>query len=230
VKVIAPSLEIFLRPEGGEVLRALEIYGRTCYKSEDRITRDSAEGFVRRLIKSGHHSVIEHAAATVRFVCDRGVTHELVRHRLAAYSQESTRYANYGQNKFGGQITVIRPLFWLPGTTAYELWLEAMAAAERAYLGLLAAGARPQEARAVLPHSLKTELVMTANLREWRHVLGLRCGRAAHPQIREIMLPLLSEFNRRLPAVFEDILRAHEADIAELACQERAWDEAASRV
>jgi thymidylate synthase (FAD) len=229
VKIIAPSFEILFLPDGPEVLRALESYGRTCYKSEDRITPDSAEGFVRRIIKSGHHSVIEHAGATVRFVCDRGVTHELVRHRLAAYSQESTRYANYAQDKFGGEITVIRPLFWLPGGAAYELWRQAMQAAEKAYLDLLAAGARPQEARGVLPNSLKTEIVMTANLREWRHVLGLRGGRAAHPQIREIMLPLLAEFNRRLPAVFEDIHRAHAADIAELAGQVRAWDEAAGR-
>jgi thymidylate synthase (FAD) len=229
VKIIAPSFEILALPEGAEVMRALELFGRTCYKSEDRITEDSAEGFVRRIIKSGHHSVIEHVAATVRFVCDRGVTHELVRHRLAAYSQESTRYANYGQEKFGGQITLVRPLFWLPGTPAYELWLAAMATAERAYLDLLAAGARPQEARGVLPNSLKTEIVMTANLREWRHVLALRGGKAAHPQIREIMLPLLAEFNRRLPAVFEDIHRAHAADIDELARQARVWDEAAGR-
>lgn len=229
MKVIAPSYEILALPEAGQVLRALETYGRTCYKSEDRITADSADGFVRRIIKSGHHSVIEHVAATVRFVCDRGVTHELVRHRLAAYSQESTRYANYGQEKFGGQITVIRPLFWLPGSAAYGLWLAAMAAAERAYLDLLAGGARPQEARGVLPNSLKTEIVMTANLREWRHVLGLRASKAAHPQIREITLPLLAEMHRRLPAVFEDLHRAHEADIAELDRQVRAWDEAAAR-
>jgi thymidylate synthase (FAD) len=228
VKIIAPSFVILALPAGAEVLRALESFGRTCYKSEDKITADSAEGFVRRIIKSGHHSVIEHVAATVRFVCDRGVTHELVRHRLAAYSQESTRYANYGQDKFGGEITVIRPLFWLPGSAPYELWRASMAAAERAYLDLLAAGARPQEARGVLPNSLKTEIVMTANLREWRHVLGLRAGKAAHPQIREIMLPLLAEMNRRLPAVFEDVHRAHEADIAELARQTRAWDEAAA--
>ncbi len=192
-------------PEGETVLRNLELAGRTCYKSETLITPDSAAGFVRRILKSGHHSVIEHSAVTVRFITDRGVTHELVRHRLAAYSQESTRYANYGKDKFGREITVIRPLFWDPDSDEYRLWLQAMQAAEQAYLALLDAGAQPQQARSVLPNSLKTEIVMTANLREWRHVLGLRCDKASHPQIREIMLPLLGELHAGLPVIFEDL-------------------------
>ncbi|MFH1060268.1 MAG: FAD-dependent thymidylate synthase [Pseudomonadota bacterium] len=224
MKVIAPSFAILFLPEGQELLANLELAGRTCYKSEDRITPDSAAGFVRRILASGHHSVIEHASATVRFVCDRGVTHELVRHRLAAYSQESTRYANYSQDKFGNEITVIRPLFWQKGSQAHLRWRQAMLAAESAYLDLLAQGARPQEARAVLPNSLKTEIVMTANLREWRHVLGLRCARPAHPQIREIMLPLLAELRRRLPAIFTDLAEKFADDIAEMARLAAAWD------
>lgn len=226
MKVIAPSFEILFLPESDEVLGALERYGRTCYKSEEKITPDSAADFVRRIIKSGHHSVIEHVSMTVRFVCDRGVTHELVRHRLAAYSQESTRYANYSQDKFGGEITVICPLFWLPDSPQYQAWFRAMEQAEAAYLALLAAGARPQEARSVLPHSLKTEIVMTANLREWRHVLGLRSGRAAHPQIREIMLPLIAEAHRRLPVVFEDLLQTYLPDIEALQRQVDAFNAA----
>lgn len=205
MRIIDPSFEIMHMAESGDLLRLLELAGRVCYKSEDRITEDSAADFIGRIVRSGHESVIEHAGATVRFVCDRGVTHELVRHRLASYSQESTRYANYAKDKFGREITVIRPHFWAEDDARYELWKQAMLAAEKAYLDLVDAGATAQEARSVLPNSLKTEIVMTANLREWRHVLKLRCDTPAHPQIRQVMLPLLVEFNRRLPALFGDL-------------------------
>lgn len=221
MRVIPPSHQILFMPEGEAVLKNIELAGRTCYKSEDLITPDSAAGFVGRILKSGHHSVIEHATATVRFITDRGVTHELVRHRLAAYSQESTRYANYGKDKFGREITVIRPLFWDPDSDEYRTWLESMQAAERAYMALLDAGAQPQQARSVLPNSLKTEIVMTANLREWRHVLGLRSDKASHPQIREIMLPLLKELHGLLPALFEDLRQRFEADIDSFAKRAR---------
>ena len=217
MRVIPPSHQVLFLPPGPALLANLELAGRTCYKSEHRITTDSATSFVRAIIKSGHHSVIEHASVTVRFVCDRGVSHELVRHRLAAYSQESTRYANYGQERFGREITVIRPLFWPRGSVAYARWEQAMLAAETAYLELLDLGAKAQEARAVLPNSLKTEVVMTANLREWRHVFNLRCAAAAHPQIREIMLPLLAELSQDLPVVFEDLARRFAPEIRSLA-------------
>ena len=213
MRIVSPGFTIMSMPDGDEVLKHIEAAGRTCYKSEDKITPDSAAKFVRMILKSGHESVVEHASATVRFVCDRGVTHELVRHRLAAYSQESTRYANYSKDKFGNEISVIRPIFWKEGTDGYARWERAMADAERAYLGLVEVGARPEEARSVLPNSLKTEIVMTANLREWRHVFKLRCAGPAHPQIREIMLPLLDEFNRRMPAVFGDLHERFAADI-----------------
>lgn len=217
MKIIAPSHEILFLPEEQAMLANLELVGRTCYKSEERISEASARGFVQRLIASGHHSVIEHASISVRFTCDRGVTHELVRHRLAAFSQESTRYANYSQDKFGGEITVIRPLFWASGTLAYALWHQSMLQTEAAYLELLGLGAQPQQARSVLPNSLKTEIVMTANLREWRHVLGLRCGKASHPQMREIALPLLSHFQQAVPVVFDDIFEKYQDDCREMA-------------
>lgn len=203
MRIIPPSHEILYMPDGDTILKTIELAGRTCYKSEDKITPDSAAAFIRRITRSGHHSVIEHMNITVRFICDRGVSHELVRHRLAAYSQESTRYANYARDKFGNEITVIRPFFWAENSPAYQDWLTAMAHAERIYLKLIREGASPQEARSVLPNSLKTEVVMTANLREWKHVLNLRCSRAAHPQIREIMLPLLADLHKRVPVVFE---------------------------
>ncbi|MFP4429119.1 MAG: FAD-dependent thymidylate synthase [Desulfovermiculus sp.] len=208
MRVIQPGHEIVFMPGTDEILRLLELAGRTCYKSEDKITDDSAAGFVGRIVRSGHESVIEHANITVRFIIDRGVSHELVRHRLAAYSQESTRYANYSQERFGREITVIKPCFWDLGSPEYELWEKAMCQAEEAYMQLLDQGASPQQARAVLPNSLKTEVVMTANLREWRHVFRLRCQKAAHPQIREVMLGLLADLQNRIPVLFDDLARS----------------------
>jgi thymidylate synthase (FAD) len=205
MRVIQPGHEIVFMPQPEEILRLLELAGRTCYKSEDKITEDSAADFVGRIVRSGHESVIEHANVTVRFIVDRGVSHELVRHRLAAYSQESTRYANYSQERFGREITVITPCFWEEGSPEYDIWEKAIRRAEKAYMQLLEQGASPQQARSVLPNSLKTEIVMTANLREWRHVFRLRCQKAAHPQIREVMLGLLTEMQSRIPVLFDDL-------------------------
>lgn len=205
MRIVEPHFEIMDPIDGDWILCKIERAGRTCYRSEDRITPDSAPAFIRRILNSGHHSVIEHISITVKFICDRGVTHELVRHRLASYSQESTRYANYSKDRFGKEITVIRPPFWPEDSPVYGQWCEAMKAAETHYMCLIEMGAMPQEARTVLPNSLKTEIVMTCNIREWRHVFGLRCTPPAHPQIREIMLPLLDEFHRRIPVLFDDL-------------------------
>lgn len=207
MNIIFPKHEIMFVPD--EILRRIEFAGRTCYKSEDRIDDRSAKGFVARILASGHHSVIEHINVTVKFVCDRGVTHELVRHRLASYSQESTRYADYSKDKFKHEITVIKPVFWDEGSPQYKLWLSSVKQSERTYMQLLESGASPEQARSVLPNSLKTEIVMTANIREWRHVLSLRCSPAAHPQMREIMLPLLKEFTERIPVLFDDIYETY---------------------
>lgn len=214
MKIVEPSFAILACPEPAAVLGLLEAAARTCYKSEDRMGPGTAEPLIRRIIRLGHESVLEHAAVTVRIVCDRGVSHELVRHRLCSFSQESTRYANYAGERFGREITVVRPFFWAEDSAPYRLWREAMAACERAYLALVDAGASPQEARSVLPNSLKTEVVMTANLRQWRHVLRLRCAPAAHPQMRQVMLPLLAEMARRVPVVFEDVAQEFAADLA----------------
>lgn len=205
MQIISPSVDILSTVDGHEVLKRLEIVGRTCYKSENLITDTSAETFVRKLIARGHEAIIEHESISVRFTCDRGVSHELVRHRLASYAQESTRYCNYSQDKFGGEITVIKPCFLLEGTEAYRQWEWTMHQAECAYFDLLDIGLSPQEARCVLPNSLKTEVVMTANLREWRTVLRLRCSKVAHPQMREVMLVLLEKLHSLIPAVFDDI-------------------------
>jgi len=205
MRILEPTFEIVSMPDPDAALSVIEQAGRTCYKSEHKMQEGSAGDFIRRILRSGHESVIEHGSVTVRFICDRGVSHELVRHRLAAYSQESTRYANYARERFGSEISVIRPSFWSEDSPEFALWQEAMEKCEAAYMELLSQGAKPQQARAVLPNSLKTEVVMTANFREWRHVFRLRCSRAAHPQIREVMLPLLEEMSKRFPPLFEDV-------------------------
>jgi thymidylate synthase (FAD) len=205
MKIIKPSVEIMTPMFGVDIQKHLELCGRVCYKSESSITEDSADAFLRNVISRGHESVIEHFNITVKFTVDRGVSHEIVRHRLASYSQESTRYCNYGHGKFGGELTSIRPCFWDDDSKSYKLWLIAMQKIENYYIGLLNRGATPQEARSVLPNSLKTELIMTANLREWRHFLKLRISPAAHPQIREVAIPLAHAMAEAMPAVFCDM-------------------------
>ena len=204
MKIIEPSFEI-VPVNGEEILKNIERAGRTCDKSEDKITADSARKFVAAIIKSGHESVIEHEKVTARIICDRGVTHEIVRHRIASYSQESTRYCNYGNDKFGNELTFIKPCFWKEDDPKYMTWKYAMKNAEQAYMDLIRLGATPQEARSVLPNSLKTEIVVTMNLREWRHFFKLRTSPAAHPQIREVAIPMLERFKEIIPIVFDDI-------------------------
>jgi thymidylate synthase (FAD) len=186
-------------------LKKIESIGRTCYKSENNITEDSAEEFCRKLIKRGHEAMIEHHIESVRIVCDRGVSHELVRHRLASFAQESTRYCNYSQDKFGKEITVVNPTRHFKSSIASDIWSAAMYNAEQAYNKLIELGESPQMARSVLPNSLKTEIVVTANLREWRTIFKLRTPPTAHPQMRVIMNQLLMAFKTNLPVFFEDL-------------------------
>lgn len=204
MKIIEPKVELINAPDYATLLSTVEQAGRTCYKSEDKITDGSAEKFVRNILKRGHEAVIEHASFTVHFTCDRGVSHEIVRHRLAAYCQESTRYCNYSKDGFGGEITVIEPSWCSEGDPAYEVWKKACQRAELAYFDLMSIGCSPQESRSVLPNSLKTEVVMTANMREWRHFLRLRTASAAHPDMREVAKMLLTEMKNRYPVFFED--------------------------
>ena len=205
MKIIKPYAEIVDNINGQDVLKKIEMCGRVCYKSECRIKDGSAEKFVASIVSRGHEAVLEHVSVTVKFVVDRGVSHEIVRHRLASYCQESTRYCNYMKDDFGTEITVIKPFFLDEGTAGWFFWATGCEEAERAYFKLLEFGCSPQEARAVLPNSLKTELVMTANLREWRTFFKLRTAEAAHPQMREVTKPLLEEFKKTIPVVFDDI-------------------------
>lgn len=205
MKIIKAGYEIMDKIDGAEILKKIERCGRTCYKSEDKITDDSARTFVSGIIKRGHESVLEHVSFTVKFIVDRGVSHELVRHRIASFSQESTRYCNYDDDKFGGEITVIAPCFLIENTPGWNFWKISCVFSEGRYFEMLGYGCSPQEARSVLPNSLKTEVVMTANLREWQHFLRLRASPAAHPQMREVTVPLLAELKQLIPVVFDDI-------------------------
>lgn len=212
MNVIKPSTHILTSGDRSSILQLLELAGRTCYKSEDRITPDSAAKFVGMICQRNHESVLEHVSVSVRFVCDRGVSHELVRHRIASFSQESTRYVNYG--KKGATFILPSWVTDLPEgeytghvpsgvSLGSQLWFNAMLQAEINYNLLLNQGWKPEHARSVLPNSLKTEVVVTANLREWRHIFKLRTSSAAHPQMRELMVPLQAQFAQTLPELFD---------------------------
>lgn len=217
--LVKPSFEILSIMESdyfdNDPLQLIELAGRTCYKSESKISKDSSKKFVEMINKRGHESVIEHSAMTVNFICDRGVTHELVRHRLCAFSQESTRYVNY----IGGCTFVIPPWVDLnpqeitkPGFAEIcdddgcnIRWMWHMWESEVRYQNLITDGWSPQQARSVLPNSTKTEIVVTANFREWKHIFKLRCTKAAHPQMRELMIPLHQKCKELIPIIFDNI-------------------------
>lgn len=211
MKIIQPSFTIEYpqsQEEGIKMLKRIEQASRTCYKSDDKITDTSYIPFIANILSRGHESVIEHEKVTMRITCDRGISHQLVRHRLASYSQESTRYCNYSDDKFGNEITVIDPsdaFGWDRLGPIYQLWYLAMINAENSYLNLIAQGAQPQAARSVLPTSLKTELVMTMNLRELRWFLASRTSAAAHPQMRQLTKPMLPELKTLIPIIFDNL-------------------------
>ena len=204
MKLIEPSFEILFIEDGDTILKRLELAGRTAYKSEDKITSESAPKFVHMLLhEKRHESVIEHGVITVRFICDRGVTHEIVRHRISSFTQESTRYCNYGKGKFGSEIT-LSPMMDNLNTDQINRRVALYNEIEKVYLAEIAEGISPQQARDNLPTCLKTEIVMTANYREWRHFFKLRTAPNAHPQIRKLATSLVTEFKKRVPVLFDD--------------------------
>ena len=228
MKLIKPYYEILTPINGDEILKTIERVARTCYKSEDKINEDSAQKITKSLIEKHQEAMIEFYDIIVKFVCDRGVSHEIVRHRLASYAQESTRYCNYSKDKFDNQITFVIPCWCntiIEGDENNQkdvslmdfAWLSAMQHAEFTYNQLIkpenwypkqpiASAWQPQQARAVLPNSLKTEINVKMNLREWRHFFKLRTSPAAHPQMREITIPLLIDFKNKIPIIFDDII------------------------
>lgn len=210
MKIISPSYKILTQiSEGGiKELQAIERISRTCYKSEDKISADgeTAKKFVGTLIRNGHEAMIEHSYLSVRFICDRGVSHEIVRHRHFSFAQESTRYVNYSSEKKAPEgIIFIKPFYYDENSEDYREWHLAMSDAEFWYLQAIKRGRRPEEARSVLPMSIKTELVVSGNYREWRHFFKLRTDKAAHPQMRELAVPLLKELQKKIPVIFDDM-------------------------
>lgn len=208
-RILYPNVDF---PEIAElVYERIELAGRTCYKSEDHIRPGSAEDFVKMLIKYGHEAMLEHASMTVKFVTDRAVSHELVRHRLASFAQESQRYCAYNKDKFSNEVTFVRPHFLKHADAdTTKIWVDSMQHAEDAYLELLKSGCKPQDARSVLPNSTKTEIVVTANMREWRHIFKLRAAGQSgkpHPDMLRLMVPLLEECKLKMPALFYDIIQ-----------------------
>lgn len=197
--------------DGLRIVKKIERHARVAYKSEGKISESSYIPFLTTVINRGHESVLEHSSFTAVFTIDRGISHELVRHRVASPTQESTRYCNYSNDRFGNEISVINPFFFMERdpyalyVPKYELWEDACRGAERAYFALLDKGASPQEARSVLPNSLKTEVALTANIREWRHIFKLRCSSLAHPQMQQVMIPLLIFCKEQIPVVFADV-------------------------
>lgn len=205
MKIVEPSFKILDELNREQILKKLEYCGRVCYKSEDKITCESASNFVSMLIRNEHESVLEHVSFSVKFIVDRGISHEIVRHRIASYSQESTRYCNYSKDKFENQISVIEPVSIVYESKEYEIWKKSCEESEKRYFELLEKGAFPETARSVLPTSLKTEIIKTANLRQWRHFIKLRKQKVSHPQIRFVTFYLLLELKKLLPEIFGDI-------------------------
>lgn len=205
MKIVLPSFEIIGYTPN--LTKVIEKGIRCAYKSEDKICDNSDIEIIGRIKNFKHESTLEHGSITVHFVTDRGVTHELVRHRLASFTQESTRYCNYGKDKFDNQVTFVEPFFFPAESRGLErkLWEDLCQQSETTYLKMLELGAKPQEARSVLPNSLKTEIIVTANPREWRHIFELRTAREAHPQIRQIICPLLARFRQIWPILFDDV-------------------------
>ena len=207
MKVIQQSYEILTDLlDSTKILKGIERVGRVCYKSESNITQDSYIKFCKMLRDRGHEAMIEHSQLSVKFIVNRAIANEIVRHRLFSFAQESTRYINYSKDKFCNEIKVIEPENLLPANSSvYQFWYNSCKNAEDAYMALLYDNVKPEIARDVLPLSTATEIVVTGNIREWRHFFKLRCDSKAHPQIVSISRKLLNELKSKIPVLFDDI-------------------------
>ena len=199
------------------VMQNLERACRTCYRSEDKITEDSYKTLLKNCINRGHESILEHEKITVRLICDIGVYKDLTRHRHASFSIESTRYCNYGKDKFENQIKFIDPVNIDHNTKLFEEWEKCCLNIEKCYIKMSKDGATPDQMRMILPHSTAANVTMTANIREWKHILELRCTKHAHPAVEQVMIPLLLEFKENMPEIFENIPYDEEFDKNKLA-------------
>ena len=188
-----------------KILKRIERACRTCYRSEDLITEDSYKNLIKNCLTRGHESILEHEKVSVRMICDVGAYKDLTRHRIASFSIESTRYCNYGKDKFDNQIKILKPVHIEEGSEIYEVWKKSMEEMEKYYMEMAALDAKPDQLRMLLPHSTAAEVNMTANIREWRHVLSLRAAKHTHPSIRSITIPILLKFKEDMPELFGDI-------------------------
>ena len=188
-----------------KMLKRIERACRTCYRSEDKVTEDSYKNLIKNCISRGHESVLEHEKVSIRMICDIGAYKDLTRHRIASFSIESTRYCNYGKDKFDNEIKFMKPVNIDEGTEVYDLFVEGLEGIEKNYLKMAELDAKPDQLRMLLPHSTASEVNMTCNLREWKHVFSLRCSKHAHPSIRQVLIPLLLKFKEDMPELFNSI-------------------------
>ena len=191
--------------DGKKMLQRIERACRTCYRSENLITENSYKKLLKNCLNRGHESILEHEKVSIRMICDIGVYKDLTRHRFGSFSIESTRYCNYGKDKFDSEIKFIKPVHIEEGSSLYNYWETGLEALEENYLKMAQEGAKPDQLRMLLPHSTAAEVNMTCNLREWKHVLSLRCTNHAHPSIRQLLIPLLLKFKKDMPEIFADV-------------------------
>lgn len=203
MKIIKPWIEIE-RIDGKNIMKNIEKACRTCYRSENLITEESYKNLIKNCLNRGHESILEHEKITIRMCCDIGVYKDLTRHRFGSFSIESTRYCNYGKDKFDNEIKFIEPCN-IDKKELFNEWYSACTEIEQRYLKMAELGATPDQMRMILPHSTAAEVVMTANIREWRHILSLRASKMTHPSVQQLMIPLLLYFKRCMPELFEDI-------------------------
>lgn len=204
MQIVDPYIQVE-KIDGKKIMRNIERACRTCYRSEGKITEESYKTLLKNCITRGHESVLEHEKITVRMYCDLGVYKDLTRHRIASFSIESTRYCNYGKDKFDNELKVIKPCNIEEGTKLYENWKKACEAIEKNYMEMSKEGALPDQLRMILPHSIGAEVTMTANIREWKHILALRASKHTHPSIRQLLIPLLLHFKEIMPEIFEAV-------------------------
>lgn len=218
MKIIKPVIEVE-DYDGIKIMKNIERACRTCYRSEGLITEDSYKKLLNNCINRGHESVLEHEKITIRMTCDIGVYKDLTRHRFGSFSIESTRYCNYGKDKFDNEIKFIEPVFYTPelekdytdatdrlNCLKTEYWIKCMSLIEKYYMTMQKdTNATPDELRMILPHSTAAQVTMTANIREWRHILDLRTKKMTHPSIRQILIPLLLKFKKDMPELFDSI-------------------------
>lgn len=206
MKIVPQTVEILTPIDGTYICKFIEKCARNCYKSEKSITEDSYKTMLERLIKSGHTAMLEHFNITVKLVTNVGCYKDLTRHRMASYAIESTRWCNYDKDKFGNELTFTDPIHIDHNKEEYKIWFETMQTIENNYMKMSELGCKPDQMRMILPHSTKADVIMTANIREWRHIFGLRCKKDAHPEVQYIMVLLLKEFKEKIPILFDDIV------------------------